>query len=137
MSGLPKERRRSKRNELDLPLRFRMFLPSHRDEDSTAFLPGRIYDISKHGISLLTNTVEHRGLHIFHPNITSTEQCLLEIEIPKAEGNLVLRGKVVWYDRASPGDPFSFRAGVEFVDQTPELVKEVQALVRQAGQGKG
>jgi hypothetical protein len=135
MSGLPKERRRSKRQRLELPLRFRMVLPSRPDKDSTVFHPGQLYDISKHGIALLTNIVEYGGLHIFHPDISSNERCLLEIELPGGEANLVVRGRVVWYDRTSPGDPFFFRAGVELVDLTPELLKELQVLMRQAGQG--
>jgi len=137
MSKVQKDRRRSKRHPLDLLLRFRMYLPSRPNEDPADFLPGRLHDISKYGISILTNSVEHKGMHIFHPNVLSGEQCLLEIEVPAGEENLVLRGKVVWYDKTAPGDVFSFRVGVEFLDPPSKLPKNFQGLLRHASSASG
>ncbi|MEW6442444.1 MAG: PilZ domain-containing protein [bacterium] len=130
---MSKERRQSSRHRLDLPLRFRIYLPSRPDPGPPTFHTGRLYDISRHGISLLTNTVEHNGLHIFRPDVLAFEQCLLEIELPREGEPLLIKGRVVWYDKAPPGSPFAFRAGVAFLDLSTDLRKQVKTFLHQAG----
>lgn len=78
----------------------------------------------------LTDTVRSRGLHILHPDTTTSEQCRLEIELSSGESSLTLHGQVVWYDRTNEGDPFAFQVGVRFSDLTKNLKKEIQQVIR-------
>jgi len=125
------ERRRSKRYRLDLPVRFRIYAPSDR-ENTTPFLPGKIYDLSEEGARLLMNTVQNNGLHILHPMVTTSELCQLEIEIPGGESPLILQARVIWYDRLEEGQDFTFQAGARFLDLTQDLKKELQKVTHQA-----
>ena len=123
-----KNRRRSKRHLIDRPVRFRMHLPS-RPEDPSPELPAQLYDISEHGLGLLTDSIEWEGLHMIDPNMQTSEKCILEIELPYDDEPLTLRGKAVWYIRHPEGIPFVFRVGVEFGDTTPELRKKIKNLI--------
>lgn len=129
------ERRRSERHRLDLPVRFRLSLPSRPEDSRTPFFPARLYDISRHGVSFLTDTVEHQGLHFFHPTVPFSEQCTLEVELPGADQPLLLQGRVVWYDKAEPGSPCAFRAGIEWINPPPHLAKDIKALLRRVPSG--
>jgi hypothetical protein len=128
-TALQKERRRFKRHRTDLPARFRIVLPS-RPGDATAFYAARISDLSEGGLRMLTDTVRVDELHIFQPAPTTFEQSVLDIEIAGAEAPLTVCARVVWYDRAAEGSPFSFQAGVQFVDLTPEQKEAVLGLLR-------
>jgi len=123
-----KERRRSKRHRIDLPVRFRMILPS-LPENASPELTAHLYDISEHGLGLLTDVIQWEDLHMIDPNMQTSEKCVLEIEVPFDDEPLRLRGKAVWYIRHPEGIPFVFRVGVEFVDLTPELKKNVRTLI--------
>jgi hypothetical protein len=123
-----KERRRSKRHRIDRPVRFRMYLPSRPGQPSPE-LSAQLYDISEHGLGLLTNSIECEGLHMIDPNMQTSEKCILEVEVPYDEEPLRLRGKAVWYIRHPEGIPFVFRVGVELVDVTPELRKNIRNLI--------
>ena len=123
-----KDRRRSKRHRIDRPVRVRMHLPS-RPEDPSPELPAQLYDISEHGLGLLTDSIEWEGLHMIDPNMQTSEKCILEIELPYDDQPLKLRGKAVWYIRHPEGIPFVFRVGVEFDDATPELRKKIKNLI--------
>ncbi len=123
------DRRRSKRFPLQLPIKYRIFLPS-RPDASSAFLSARLHDLSQTGMRLMTDVVQNGPLHILHPDLAATEQARLEIEIPDGEQTLTLVGRVVWYDRNPEEHPYSFRVGVEFVDIGSEDQKRIQALIR-------
>ena len=128
---MPMDRRRSKRYRLDLPVRFRIYVPSDR-ENATPFLPGQIHDLSEEGMRLLVNTVQSGGLHILHPTPTTSELCHLEIEILGDESPLTLQARVVWYDRTGEGQAFAFQAGVRFLDLTQDLKKQIQKVMRRS-----
>ena len=123
-----KERRKSKRHRIDRPVRFRMHLPS-RPEDLSPELPAQLYDISEHGLGLLTDSIEWEGLHMIDPNMQTSEKCILEVEIPYDDEPLRLRGKAVWYIRHPEGIPFVFRVGIEFDDVTPDLWENINNLI--------
>jgi hypothetical protein len=123
-----KGRRRSKRHRIDRPVRFRMHLPS-RPEDPSPELPAHLYDLSEHGLGLLTDSIEWEGLHMIDPNMQTSEKCILEVEIPFGDEALTLRGKAVWYIRHPEGIPFVFRVGVEFSAATPVQKKKISNLI--------
>jgi hypothetical protein len=124
----PPERRRDTRYRVDLPARFRIFLPAPGRPASSAFLAARVYDLSEHGVRLLSDQVQAGGLHILHPDYTTSERCLLEIEIPAEDATLVLQGKVVWYDRTPEGSDLAFQMGVEFLEVGAEVKKRIRRL---------
>ena len=123
------DRRRFKRYQLELPVKFRIYLPSRPDVSST-FHSAQLHDISQSGMRFLTNVVQSGDLHIFHPDMTASEQSHLEIEVPDGEQTLTLTGKVVWYDRNTEEHPYSFRVGVEFVDTPSEDQERIQSLIK-------
>ena len=125
------DRRRFKRHQLELPIKFRIYLPSRPDTSST-FLSAQLHDLSQSGMRLMTNIVQSGPLHIFHPDLTASEQAHLEIEVPDDEQTLTLIGRVVWYDHNTDEHPYSFRVGVEFVDIGSEDQKRIQSLINRA-----
>ena len=125
------DRRRFKRHPLELPIKFRIYLPSRPDTSST-FLSAQLHDLSQSGMRFMTNIVQSGNLHIFHPDLTASEQAHLEIEVPDGEQTLTLTGRVVWYDQNTEENPYSFRAGVEFVDTGSEDQKRLQSLIKRA-----
>jgi hypothetical protein len=125
-----KERRRLGRAALDLPVEFRIYLPSHPEINSN-FLPGQLHDFSQEGLALLTNAIHASSLHMFHPTPIASEQCLLEIRIPGQEQVLTLHGRVVWYDRIDEDGPFSFRVGVELLEQPKDLKRRIEISARE------
>ena len=129
-----KERRQSRRGELQVPVQFRIYLPSS-PETASSFLPGQISDLSQHGLALLTNAIQSDRFHIFHPMPTTSEQCLLEIRIPNRGEDLSLHGKVIWYDRNAEEATFMFRVGIQLVDHTRELRKQIEASIKEHESG--
>jgi len=125
------DRRRFKRYPLKLPIKFRIYLPSRPDTSST-FLTAQLHDLSQSGMRFMTNIVQSGTLHIFHPDLTASEQARLEIEIPDGEQTLTLTGRVVWYDQNTEEHPYSFRAGVEFVDIGSEDRTRIQSLIKRS-----
>jgi len=123
-----KERRRSKRHRINRPVKFHMYLPSRPDERSPA-LSAHLYDISEHGMGLLTDAIKWETLHMIDPNMQTSEKCILEVEIPFDDEPLRIRGKAVWYIRHPEGIPFVFRVGLEFVDVTPEMRGNIKNLI--------
>jgi hypothetical protein len=123
-----KNRRRSKRHRIDRPVRFRMHLPS-RPENPSPELPAQLYDISEHGLGLLTDSIEWEGLHMIDPNMQTSEKCILDVELPYDDELLTLRGRAVWYIRHPEGIPFVFRVGIEFEDITPALRTKIRNLI--------
>ena len=81
---------------------------------------------------LLTNQVQSEGLHILHPDAATSVQCHLEIEMPESDPTLKLCGKVIWYDRTSEENPLAFQVGIEFLDLTKEMRKEIQQVIHRA-----
>ena len=123
------DRRRFKRHPLELPIKFRIYLPSRPDTSST-FLSAQLHDLSQSGMRFMTNIVQSGTLHIFHPDLAASEQAQLEIEIPDGEQTLTLIGRVVWYDQNTEDHPYSFRAGVEFADMGSEDRTRIQSLIK-------
>ena len=78
----------------------------------------------------MTNIVQSGSVHIFHPNLTTSEQSHLEIEVPDGEQTLTLTGRVVWYDQNTEEHPYSFRVGVAFVDIGSEDKMRIQSLIK-------
>ena len=127
---MARERRRSKRYKLNTSFRFRIFLPS-RPETVSPWLSAQLYDISEMGMRFLTDTVQSEGLHFFHPNTTTSEQGLLEIEIPSGDQTLTMRGRVVWYDRTPEDSAMTFQAGVEFEEMSRDLRKQIRDFIQE------
>lgn len=125
-----RERRRSGRSGLDLPVTFRIYLPSC-PEIASSFLSARLYDVSQQGLALLTDAIHSHSLHMFHPTATSAEQCLLEIRIPTGDEGLTLHGRVVWYDRIDTEGPYLFQVGIEVLDHPKDLRKQIETSVRE------
>lgn len=123
-----KERRRSKRHRINRPVQFHLYLPSRPEQRSPA-LSAHLYDISVHGMGLLTDTIKWEDLHMIDPNMQTSEKCILEVEIPFDDEPLRIRGKAVWYIRHPEGIPFVFRVGVEFTDITPEIKRNIRNLI--------
>ncbi len=126
--GLQKERRRPRKKGFDLSIRFRLYLPSKPELTSSSF-PAQLYDLSEHGMCLLTNDIQNDGLHILFPHIKFSEQCLMEIIFPDTPLPLTLQGKAIWYDRNNTEWPFIFRAGVQFMNLSRDLKKHIQSLI--------
>ena len=123
-----KERRRSKRYRVDLPVQFRLYLPS-RPETSSSMLAAQICDLSEHGIGLLTNTMEYEGLHFMAPDIQTSEQGRLEIRIPFGNEPLSLKGKAIWYVRNPENHAYLFRVGIEFQDLSRDLKERIRTFI--------
>ena len=118
-------RRLGKRYKLDLPIRFRLYLPSHL-EPSSPFFTAQIYDLYEHGMGLLADVIEWEGFHILHFWPKTLEQCLLEIQIPCRGEIITLKGKAVWYLKQPKEEPYAFRIGIQFLD----LTRELKVLIR-------
>ena len=123
-----KDRRGAKRHRMDVPARFRIYLPSC-PEQSSAEISARVIDLSRIGIGLLADSVEDGGLHIMHPWTATSEQCLLEIKILHGKKPLTLHGKAAWYSQNEDQDPFGFRIGIEFLDLSVELKEGIRELI--------
>lgn len=126
---MPIERRRAKRIRLALPLKFRLFLPS-RPDVSSPFHDARLHDLSPSGLGLLTSVVQSNSLHILNPDLSASEQCHLEIELPDGEQTLTLVGRAVWYDHHPEEHAYTFRVGIEFVDMGAEDRRRIQSLIK-------
>lgn len=125
-----RDRRQSERNGLALPVRFRIYLPSH-PEIASPFLPGQLHNYSHEGLGLLTNAIHSNSLHAFHPIPTTSEQCLLEIKVPNQGEDLTLHGRVVWYDRNEEEHPFLFRVGIRLLDPTKDLRRQIETTIKE------
>lgn len=130
-----KDRRRAKRHRMDVPARFRIFLPSQPDFSSED-IPARVVDLSRMGIGLLAETVESRGLHIMHPWTATSEQCHIEIRILHGENPLLLQGKAAWYTQLEDKKPFGFRIGIELLDPTAESKERIREMIDSKALGK-
>jgi hypothetical protein len=119
---------------LDLPVSFRIYLPSC-PEIASSFLVARLHDISHEGLALLTSTIHSHSLHMFHPTATSAEQCLLEIRIPNGDRDLTLHGRVIWYDRIDTDGPFIFQVGIEVLDHPKDLRRQIELSIRDHSAG--
>jgi hypothetical protein len=128
--SLQLNRRRAKRHRIDVPARFRIYLPSHPEMAGT-YLPAQVFDLSKLGIGLLAESVECEGLHIMHPWPAASEQCVLEIKVLCDEAPLTLQGRAVWYSQQEEEQPFGFRIGIEFQDLTAEQKTRIRDLIHQ------
>ena len=127
-----KDRRKAKRYLLRLPIKFIIYAPSLPDKTSPS-LAAQLYDLSELGMRMLTNHVRSEDLHILSPNLTTSEQCLLKIDIPLEGESLTLQGKVIWYDRNCGTEPFSFQVGVEFLEPSPDLKGKIKEVLQQNG----
>jgi PilZ domain len=132
MSWLRRERRQSRREGLNLPVQFRIYIPSC-PEICSCFLPAQLHDISQQGISLDTDAIHSDAFHIFQPTVTTFEQCLIEIRISNGGDSLSLHGRAVWYDRNVEDHPFAFRVGIQILGQIKDLRKQIEASLREQG----
>jgi len=133
--SLQKDRRRSKRYRMNMPARFRIYVPS-RPENSSTEIPAQVIDLSRTGIGLLADSVENAGLHIMHPWPATSEQCLLEIQVVYGKTPLTLQGKAAWYSQHEDKKPFGFRIGIELLYLTVELKERIRELIElKAGGG--
>lgn len=113
--SVQKDRRRSRRYRVELPIEFRVYMRS-RPEVTTRFHPARLFDISEHGVGMLVQTIRFEGLHITRLDAKASEECLLEIRIPFDPEPLVLTGKMVWYIQTPEFHPYVLRVGVSLLD---------------------
>jgi len=75
-----------KYHPIDISVRFRFYRPSN-PADGSAYFPARTEALSSKGIDLLTDTVGQRDYHILMPSMVSSEECLVEIELPRENGS--------------------------------------------------
>lgn len=137
-SGNPspqKDRRRAKRHRVEIPARFRIYLPS-QPEHSSPEISAQTIDLSRTGIGLLADRVENGALHIMHPWPATSEQCLLEIQVLYGETPLTLQGKAAWYSQHEDKEPFRFRIGIELLDLSVELKERIRELIDLKAGGK-
>lgn len=130
-SGSPspqKDLRRAKRHRVDVPARFRIYLPSQPEHSSTE-IAAHVIDLSRMGIGLLADSVENGGLHIMHAWPATSEQCLLEIQVLCDRTPLTLQGKAAWYSQNEDKKPFRFRIGIELLDLSVELGERIRGLI--------
>jgi len=126
-----RERRKSGRIGLNLPVEFRIYLPSC-PEIASRFLSGQLHDFSQDGLALFTNVIHANSLHMFHPTAITSEQCLLEIRIPSGDQGLTLHGRVVWYDQIDGESPFLFQVGIKLLEHpTKDLRTQIESSVRE------
>ena len=125
-----KDRRKAKRYLLRLPIQFIIYTPSLPDKTSPS-LDGQLYDLSELGMRMLTSHVRSDDLHILSPNLTTSEQCLLKINLPLEGESLTLHGRVIWYDHYSGTESFSFQVGLEFIDPSPDLKDKIKEIIQQ------
>jgi len=123
-----KERRRAPRYRMDLPVRFRIFVPGQAAR-TTLMIPAQLYDISENGIGLLSGRMEYEGLHLITPDQQSWEQCRVEIEIPFGKEALRVQGRAVWYVPNPGAQTLGFRVGIELVEVTAALRERIRAFV--------
>ncbi len=126
--GTQKERRQPRKKGFDLPIQFRLYPPSKPESTSSSF-SAQLYDLSEQGMCLMTNAIQCNGMHILFPCISTSEQCLLEIKIPNKKKALTIHGKAIWYDHNTTERPFTFRAGVQFLNLSRDSRKQIQALI--------
>jgi len=127
-----KDRRKAKRYLLKLPIQFFIYAPSLPDKTSPC-LAAQLHDLSELGMRMLTSHVRSDDLHILSPNLTTSEQCQLKVDIPMEGDSLILHGRVIWYDRNAGTEPFSFQVGVEFIDPSPDLKGKIKELIQENG----
>ena len=125
---MARERRRHKRYPIDLPARFRIVLPS-QPAAASPFQTARLADLSEGGARLLTNTVRVENLHIFHPTASTSEQCLLDVEVAETDPPQTVRARVIWYDHTPEGSPFAFQAGLQFLEPSADQRKEIRTCL--------
>ncbi len=129
-----KDRRKAKRFLVDLPIRFRIYPPS-RPDNISGTLDAHLFDLSEQGMRIFSNHVRSDNLHILSPNLTTSEQCLLQIEVPHEKESLTLHGRVVWYDRNAEQNPYSFQIGIEFINFTADTKEKLKALIQHSSAG--
>ena len=117
-----KDRRRSKRYRVELPVEFRVYLRS-RPEVSTEFHPGRLFDVSEHGIGMLVKTVRFDGLPGARFGAQVSEECLLEIRVPLEPEPLSLKGRMLWHIQTPEYHPYVLRVGVSLLEMGSEQKK--------------
>ena len=128
--GLHKERRRRHREKgMNLPVQFSLYFPSQPESASSPFT-AQLADLSEHGMCLLTDFICYKDLHILLPSMFTSEQCRLKIKILDDDKSFTVHGKAVWYDRNTKDAPFIFRAGIEFLDLTADLKKQIHFLMK-------
>jgi len=100
-------------------------------ETASSWLSGEIHDISDSGLRFFTDTVRNKGLHFFHPDTVTNEQSQVEIEIAAEHPPLTLLGQIIWYDRNAEDHPFSFQAGMKFLEPPRDIKKQISQLIQQ------
>jgi c-di-GMP-binding flagellar brake protein YcgR len=126
--SVAKDRRRSKRYRVDLPIKFRVYLRS-RPEMTTDQISARLFDISEHGVGMLIKTLQFDTIHITKLDAQTSEECLLEIWIPFDPDPVVLKGKMVWYIQTPEHQPFVLRVGVSLMDQSPARTRKLKSFI--------
>lgn len=126
--AVTEERRRSKRYRVDLPVEFRVFMRS-RPDAATGFHPGRLYDVSEHGVGMLVKSVQFEGLTVPRLDATTSEDCLLEIRVPFHPAPLSLKGRMIWYIQTPQYDPYVLRVGVSLLEMSPEQKKRYLGFI--------
>ena len=123
-----KDRRRSKRYRVELPVEFRVYLRD-RPEVTTDFHPARLFDVSEHGIGMLVKTVQFDGLPAARLDAQMSEECLLEIRIPFDPQPLCVKGRMIWYIQTPQYDPYVLRVGVSLLEMGLEQKKRYQNFI--------
>ena len=102
----------------------------------TALTPkrkGRLFDISRRGARLRTNTVRI-GYHHFviSGGLEGTTALVLEFP-PLSEGtSWTVKGKILWYNTVPADGDFKFEFGIEFLEPFPIDQKHLDSLIKSA-----
>ncbi len=91
---------------------------------------GRLFDISRKGARLRTNTVRI-GYHHLVISGGLEGKTTLKLEFPPSEGaSWSVEGKILWYNTLPAEGEFKFEFGIEFLDPSPDEQEHLHSLIK-------
>jgi len=122
-----KERRKSARITLALPLTFQLIKKTNK-EKITSKLKGQSTDFSETGICMETNNVIADGLHVLTEGMDINNLLVVEIFLPKESITLTCYTTVQRYDLASENADRRLRVYLEIIEIEPTSQKKWRQL---------
>ena len=122
-----KERRKSPRITLSLPLTFQLIKKTNK-EKITSKLKGQSTDFSETGICMETNNVIADGLHVLTEGMDINNLLAVEIFLPKESITLTCYTTVLRYDLASENAGRRLLVYLEIIEIEPKSQKKWHQL---------
>ena len=122
-----KERRKSPRITLSLPLTFQLIKKTNK-EKITSKLKGQSIDFSETGICMETNNVIANGLHVLTEGMDTNNLLAVEIFLPNESITLTCYTIVLRYDLASENAGRRLRVYLEIIELEPKSRKKWSQL---------